>query len=243
MVDLQLELGIPPEDAEVGDLRFSPQLVLAFTTEALAGKDLPLPPSAGPVAFVGPSIEARPETPTFPWEWLDPERPLVLVSLGTVNAEIGERFYGVVVEALGGEAVQVVIVAPPHLVEVPEGIGNILVCERVPQLSLLASTDVVVTHGGHNTVCEALSVGLPLVVAPIRDDQPIVAAQVEAARAGIRVKFARVRAPELREAVTRALTCPELRAGAAAIRASFDRAGGARGAADAVEAELEVLVR
>ena len=243
LVDLQVELGIPPADAEVGDLRFSGQLVLAFTTEALAGDDLPLPATAGPIAFVGPSIEARPETTTFPWEWLDPQRPLVLVSLGTVNAEIGERFFAVVVEALGGEEVQVVIVAPPALVDLPPGVTNVLVCERVPQLSLLATTDVVVSHGGHNTVCEALSVGLPLVVAPIRDDQPIVAAQVEAARAGIRVKFARVRAPELRAAVMTALNCPELRAGAAAVRASFDRAGGARGAADAVEAQLEVLVR
>ena len=43
-----------------------------------------------------------------------------------------------------------------------------------------------VTHGGHNTVCEALAHGLPLVVAPIRDDQPTVAAQVVQAGAGVR---------------------------------------------------------
>jgi UDP:flavonoid glycosyltransferase YjiC (YdhE family) len=96
-----------------------------------------------------------------------------------------------------------------------------------------------VTHGGHNTVCEALAHGLPLVVAPIRDDQPIIAGQVEAAGAGVRVKFGRVSTEGLRTAVERALTDPDLRAGAARVQASFAAAGGARTAAD----RLEALVR
>jgi UDP:flavonoid glycosyltransferase YjiC (YdhE family) len=94
----------------------------------------------------------------------------------------------------------------------------------------------VVGHGGHNTVCEALAHGLPLVLAPIRDDQPIVADQVVQAGAGLRVRFGRVRAPELREAVHRAVTDPDLRRGAAAVRDSFARAGGASDAAAAIEA-------
>lgn len=241
LVDLQVGLGVPRPVALGGDLRFSERLVLAFTTEALAG-DITVPPSCGPVAFVGPSLEARPETAAFPFERLDPARPLVLVSLGTVNAEIGERFYGVVVEALRGGPAQVVVAAPPDLVPVPPDDPDLVVAERVPQLALLARASTVVTHGGHNTVCEALAEGLPLVVAPIRDDQPIVAEQVVAAGAGIRVRFARVGAEELRAAVLRALTDPGLRAGAAAVRASFASAGGASAAADAVEQQLGVLV-
>jgi UDP:flavonoid glycosyltransferase YjiC (YdhE family) len=48
----------------------------------------------------------------------------------------------------------------------------------------------VVCHGGHNTVCEAVAHGVPLVVTPIRDDQPIIARQVADAGAGIRLHFA-----------------------------------------------------
>ena len=224
--------GLDADRAARVDPRFSPHLLLAFTTAALAG-DLAVPPQT---AFVGPSITARPDRTPFPWEWLD-DRPLVLVSLGTLNWQDGERFFARAVDALGALDVQGVVVAPPDMVgTVP---AHVLVRPRVPQLALLARTAAVVTHGGHNTVCEALAHGLPLVVAPIRDDQPIIAGQVEAAGAGVRVKFGRVSTEGLRTAVDRALTDPDLRAGAARVQASFAAAGGARTAAD----RLEALVR
>ena len=97
-----------------------------------------------------------------------------------------------------------------------------------------------VTHGGHNTVCEALAHGLPLVVAPIRDDQPIIAEQVVAAGAGVRVKFGRVSTEGLRAAIDRVLTDPDLRAGRGArSRRRSPPPAGRRTAAD----RLEALVR
>lgn len=231
--DLQVDLGVDPAVAATGDLRFSDRLVLAFTTRALCT------PAAGlgdRVRFVGPAIEQRPQTVPFPWEWLD-GRPAVLVSLGTVYAEDGDRFFAAAIEALAGEPLQAVIVAPERIAAlVPAGADNIVVAERVPQLALLPRMAAVVGHGGHNTVCEALAHGLPLVLAPIRDDQPIVADQVVQAGAGLRVRFGRVRAAELRDAVQCAVSDPDLRRGAAAVRDSFARAGGAPDAAAAIEA-------
>ena len=98
------------------------------------------------------------------------------------------------------QAVQVILVAPPEVVgPLPPNV----ICQRyVPQLAVLREVDAVVCHGGHNTVCEALARGLPLVIAPIKDDQPIVADQVVAAGAGLRIKFGRVQPPELAAAVT-----------------------------------------
>jgi UDP:flavonoid glycosyltransferase YjiC (YdhE family) len=95
--------------------------------------------------------------------------------------------------------------------------------------------DAVVSHGGHNTVCEALAHGLPLVVAPIRDDQPAIADQVVRAGAGVRVAFRRVKADELRGAITTVLSDEGLRAGAARVQASFAAAGGPSAAADHLE--------
>jgi len=97
----------------------------------------------------------------------------------------------------------------------------------------------VVSHGGHNTVCETLAHGLPLVLAPIRDDQPIVADQVVRAGAGRRVRFGRVRPDELLEAVRAVLLEPSYRDAAGVIRQSFLDAGGAAAAADALEALAE----
>lgn len=230
--DLQVDLGVDPQVAAQGDLRFSDRLVIAFTTEALC---TPAPGMADRVRFVGPAIDRRPRDVEFPWDWLD-ERPGVLVSLGTVNAEAGDRFFATAIEALAGAPVQAVMVAPGRMADrVPAHGGNILVRERVPQLALLPHLSAVVSHGGHNTVCEALAHGLPLVLAPIRDDQPIVAEQVVRAGAGRRVRFARVGAGELREAVHAAVTDPALRRGAERVRDSFAQAGGAPDAATAIE--------
>lgn len=237
LVDLQLELGVEPEVVLGGDLRFSNHLILAFTSEALFG------PTAKPdptIHFVGPSITDRPDPTPFPWGWLDPDRPHVLVSLGTVNASMGERFFATAVEALGGTEIQAILVAPPEQVRLPPGTDNILVLDRVPQLALLEHLDAVVSHGGHNTVCETLAHGLPLVVAPIRDDQPIVADQVVRAGAGRRVKFGRVRPDELLAATRAVLLEPSYRQAAAIIQSSFREAGGAPAAADALEALLLV---
>jgi MGT family glycosyltransferase len=232
---LQLDLGVDPTVVDdAGDLRFSEHLVVAFTTEELAGYP-DVPGLASRVRFVGPCVTSRPEHGSFDWEWLDPSMPLVLVSLGTVNTDVGDRFFAVAVEALAGAHVQAVVVAPPERVQLGAA-RNIKVVPWVPQLALLAHCSAVVTHGGHNTVCEALAHGLPLVLAPIRDDQPIVADQVVRAGAGLRVRYGRVQADELRAAVETVLSEPSFRDAAGAIAESFARAGGATAAADAIEA-------
>lgn len=100
---------------------------------------------------------------------------------------------------------------------------------------MLPHLDAVVCHGGHNTVCEALAHGLPLVVAPVRDDQPIVAQQVADAGAGVRVRFGRPRADEIHDALCAVVDNGHHRSSARRIQASFAAAGGAAAAADRLE--------
>ena len=237
-VDLQVRHGIAPDVAAAGDLRLSPHLVLAYTVADLTGPLEGTPAGEVPVAFVGPCAVGRPEPGDFPWERLaDPaagdDRPNVLVSLGTLNAEVSERFWLAAADAFRDQPWVGVFVAPDHLV--PDPPPNVIVRGRVPQLDLLPRLSAVVSHAGHNTVCETLAAGLPLVVAPIRDDQPVVADQVVRAGAAVRVKFARVRAEDLRAAISAALHDDELRSAAGRIRAGFAAAGGPPAAADALE--------
>lgn len=227
--------GLLAESGDPGggwDPRFSDRLVLVFSTPGLVGAEEDF---ADHYAFVGPAFGARPAAPGFPWQRLDPDRLRVLVSLGTLNQEAGARFYRAVLGAAGHLAarVQLVLAAPAAVVgDVPP---HVILQERVPQLELLPHLDAVVCHGGHNTVCEALAFGLPLVVAPIRDDQPIVARQVALAGAGVRLRFARTGAAELRDALTAVLDRPGPRRAARRIQASFSAAGGAAAAADRLE--------
>jgi MGT family glycosyltransferase len=214
------------------DLRFSDDLLLAFTSQDLVGASTTFP---GHYVFVGPAISPRPGAGSCPWDWLDPARRHVLVSLGTVNSMAGQRFFTTALQALEPLAgqLQAVVVAPPGLLDaIPD---HVLVREFVPQLDLLPHLDAVISHAGHNTVCETLAHGLPLVLAPIRDDQPVIAGQVAAAGAGIRVHFGRVGPTELRAALTTVLDDPIYRVAARGIQASFTAAGGAPAAADHLE--------
>jgi MGT family glycosyltransferase len=228
---LQHRVGISAAEPSQGDLRFSEQLVLAFSTPELVGGG-PFPPEW---VFVGPSIGMRPIWADFPWSWLDPKRHHVLITLGTVNAASGGRFLNAAVAAatLLADRLQAIIVAPDGLLDVKS--PNVIVRPSVPQLELLPRLDAVVCHAGHNTVCETLAHGIPLVVAPIRDDQPIIAQQVVDSGVGVRLKYGRVNSDEIVDALLSVLGTPSYRQAALRIQASFRAAGGPSAAADHVE--------
>ena len=222
--------GVDPVVAATVDPRFSPRLLVAFTSRELVGAPVDLP---GHWALVGPALVGRRDPTPFPWELLGGTDPVVLVTLGTVNWRAGARFLSVAAEALGGLPVQAVIVAPGD--PLPDPPTGVLVVPRVPQLALLERTDLVVCHGGHNTVCESLAAGVPLVLAPVRDDQPFVTDQVVRVGAGLRVKFGRITVPALRQAVSEVLGDPSYREAAARVGTSLVGAGGASAAADRLE--------
>jgi MGT family glycosyltransferase len=228
LTGFQRNLGV----SDIVDLRFSPQLVLAFTTETLVGPVRDFPRH---YVFVGPAIGVRTGAPEFPWDWLNADRQHVLVSLGTLNSEVGQRFFATAVAAAVplADRLQMILVAPSDLVNTPP--DHVLIRHFVPQLALLPCLHAVVSHAGHNTVCETLAHGVPLVVAPIRDDQPMIAGQVTDAGAGIRVHFGRVGPAELRNAITTVLDDPSYRAAARRVQTSFATAGGATTAAEHLE--------
>lgn len=221
--------GLPPD--EFTDPRFSPHLVLALTSRALVGP-VPLP---GHFALVGPVLTERPAGEPFPWRRLDPQRRHVLVTMGTLAADVAADFYARAAEALRplATSVQGILVAAPEAVpdELPD---NVLAVPTVPMLELLGrgAVDAVLCHGGLNTVCEALAHRVPLVVAPIRHDQPVTAGQVAAAGAGLRVSFGSADAADLRRAIESVLDDTSYRDAAARISARFAAEGGARTAAD-----------
>lgn len=211
--------GFPPHD-----LRFSPHGVFAFTCPMLAG-----PPPPG-VEMVGAAL-ARRAAVDFPWDQLDPARKHLLVTVGTISMDMSEDFFGRITAALRplADRVQPILVASPAVI--PDPPAGAIIVPQVPMLDLMPRLDAVLTHGGLNTVCEALSHGLPLVVAPIKSDQPINAMQVAAAGAGIRVKFHRASSDQLRAAISAVLDEPSYRAAAERVREDLRAAGGAEAAA------------
>ncbi len=211
--------GLPPHD-----LRYSPHLVLAFTCPALAG-----PPPPG-VEMVGAVLADRAPV-DFPWSRLDHRKRHVLVTVGTISMDMAEDFYRRASAALQplADRVQAILVAPAEVV--PEPPDGAIVVPEAPMLELMPHLDAVVTHGGLNTICETLVHGVPLVVAPIKSDQPINADQVAAAGAGVRVSFHRASPDQLRAAISGVLDDPAYRLAAERLRDDLRAAGGAPKAA------------
>jgi MGT family glycosyltransferase len=222
---LQRELGLEPVDVPED----SPDLVLLFSTPELAGAAESFPPQ---YRLVGPAIVRRDEPVDFPREALA-ARPRVLLTLGSLNAQRGRRIFDLAREALADLPIQVIASAPPELGPFP---ANFIARAWLPQLELLPEMDAVVCHGGNNTVSEALAFGLPLVVIPITDDQPVLAQRVAAAGCGLRLSYPRLTAEGLRAAISRVLSEEPFREAAGRVRNSIGRAGGAARAADLLEA-------
>ena len=220
---LQERLGLTPLPPQI-PIDLSPYGVFVFSSQMLTQSIRPHIQFPTHYHFVGPALKGKRTPIDFPWSDLNPDSPKIYLSLGTVNASRGKRFYNVACQALGTLPLQVIVSAPRELFEtIPP---NFLIFDRVPQIELLPHLDAVICHGGHNTTCEALSFGLPLLIAPIKDDQPIVAQQVHAAGAGIRIKFGRIKPDVLQEALLRLLNEPQYRDAAQKIQSEFQQGDG-----------------
>jgi zeaxanthin glucosyltransferase len=116
----------------------------------------------------------------FPWERVDPTRPLVFVSMGTLQNGV-ERVFRLVAEACADLRVQLVISLGGGLS--PAGLGassgSPLVVDYAPQLELLRKAALTIFHGGLNTALESLAHGVPMVALPVTIDQPGVGARIK----------------------------------------------------------------
>ena len=81
-----------------------------------------------------------------------------------------------VVLSLGGSALP-----ESELGEIPK---NVILVPYAPQLELMARAKLCITHAGLNTALDALTYGVPLLAIPITNDQPGVAARIEATGTG-----------------------------------------------------------
>jgi MGT family glycosyltransferase len=180
-------------------------------------------------AFVGPILRPARET----LEKTD--QPTVYLSLGTVDNDHPD-FYQNCLTALGGQPYRVILSVGDEtdlqkLGHIP---ANCQVAHTVDQIAILQQADVFVTHCGMNSVGEALYYGVPLVLFPKTPEQQGVANRVLELNAGISLEGT---TPEgIRKAVQTVLEQQELREGVAAIQTSFRQCGGAKTAADLIEA-------
>jgi UDP:flavonoid glycosyltransferase YjiC (YdhE family) len=105
----------------------------------------------------------------------------------------------------------------------------------LPQPAILPQVDLVITHGGNNTTCEALHHGKPMVVLPIFWDQYDNAQRVHETGLGVRLATYECEAAELTGAVDRLLADGALRQRLAAMAQRLQARSGTVAAAGLIE--------
>jgi zeaxanthin glucosyltransferase len=108
-----------------------------------------------------------------------------------------------------------------------------LVQRHLPQVALLAHTDVFVNHGGNGSITEAAAAGVPQVVLPFSTDQFAGAAAVERTGVGVALAPNTLTAEALVAAVA-AAAGESIRCRALDVAASIRTGGGAAAAVDAI---------
>ena len=204
----------------------SPDLTIAFSTAALVG-DVP------GVELVGPSLPrgARGDETEFPWDWLDPTRPLVYASFGS-QIYYQPALFRRILDAVAERRVQLVasasdLATAPSLGPVP---ANVLLRPYVPQLALLQRASAMITHGGANSVMEAIACRVPLVVMPLCNDQFHQAHFVERADIGRCVDAERASAADIGDAIDALVTSGTERTNMMTVGATYERDGAAEAA-------------
>ena len=149
--------------------------------------------------FLGPSIYER-KTESF--DFVKGTNPVVYISLGTV-LKGKKSFFQNCVEAFRDTDIDVIIsVGKKFDIRKIKNIpNNVHIYNFVPQLQVLKIADVFVTHGGMNSVSEALVCGTSMVVIPFVSDQPVNARCVEKLGVGRRLEYADVNKDTLKDYV------------------------------------------
>ncbi len=153
-----------PDDPDLSTL--DRYLVLDFLPSSWTFPNTPYPPVAH--RFCSPPFDLSNENALLP-DWLDtlPARPTVYATLGTTFNQAPETFQAIL-DGLRNEAVNLIMTVgrsmdPAQFGPQPD---HIKIERYIPQTLLLPRCDMIIFHGGYNSLLSALWQGLPMVVIP-----------------------------------------------------------------------------
>jgi len=210
---LTLDPSAPASDdafAETGDV-----LLLNYPEELHPPERTRLLPAH---AFLGSAVRTEAPDPEVD-AWLAASAaPIVYVSLGSFLSVRGDVLAHVA-EALSGLDVRVALASGSTPVA---DLGPLprswLVRSVLPQVTLLQHSAATVTHGGNNSVTEALTAGVPMLVLPFSTDQFAAAAALEDVGYGEVLDPNAAASADIREVVRRLLAPdPDVRTGLRAL--------------------------
>ena len=214
------EFGLPPDPELEDPFKY---LHLCFMPRRWDRPGLPAPANTH---YVRHANVERPGQTLPDWVRGLSERPTVYAALGTI-AHAMPGIFELILDALSDEDVNMILAVGQDPAAFGPQPPNVRLERYVPQTQLLPHCDVFISHGGFNSVKEALSCGVPLVVLPIMSDEPYSAERGAALGIG-RAVAPEERTPEaVRDAVRSLLNDPSYRARAQELSAEMQALPGA----------------
>ena len=181
--------------------------------------------------FIGPSVYDRKEADlqSVPFG-------VIYISIGTI-LKGAEKFFRACMDAFQNENVMVVMSVGKNfdiakLGKLPE---NFIVRNHIPQVAVLKQAGLFITHGGMNSVSEAMVSGVPMLVIPFVSDQPVNARQVEKLGLGKVLDYKSITANALRDAAFAIMENQQIQENLRKIQNEIAHAPGNRGAVKIVE--------
>lgn len=155
---------------------------------------------------------------------------LSLGSLGGADVELMQRL----VDVLGTTRHRFIVSKGPQAERIilPD---NMVGAQMLPQTKVIPQVDLVISHGGNNTVTETLHFGKPLIVLPLFWDQYENAQRIDELGFGVRLDTYAFADGELTDAVDRLLADAALRIRLAEMGATIRARNGLRVGADVIE--------
>jgi len=189
------ELRLPPLDELHGG--FSSDLALAATFPQLEY------PRTWPkhTHVIGP-LEF--EVPAPPVEIPEGDEPLAVIAPSTAQDPEG-KLLRTALDALADEPLRVLAATNRRGESLPRAPANAVVVDWMSYSQVMPLADVVITHGGHGTVCRALGAGAPTVCCPAVGDMAENGARVQWSGAGLMLPSRLVGPRSLRTVVRRVL--------------------------------------
>jgi MGT family glycosyltransferase len=224
------ERGAPPLP-ELEFIHESPWLNLwIYPAEVDYPRSSPLGPSWHNLEA---SVRGTDEAWTPPAALASGDGPLVYLSLGSLASGDIEVMQGLI-DSLASTPYRVIVSMGPQHAELRIA-DNMAGEEFLPQASILPQVDLVITHGGNNTVTEALYFGRPMVILPVFWDQYDNAQRIHETGFGVRLDTYDHEPRELPAAIERLLEDGALHERLAALSRRLQESPGTQRAADLIE--------
>jgi MGT family glycosyltransferase len=238
---VRARVGLPPSRSSL--FQATADAATVFLQGTVPDFEYPRTDLPDTVRFVGALVPSSPASTPLPawWDELDGDRPVVLVTQGTVKVD-PEHLLHPAIEALADEDVLVVATTgglDPAPILARHDADNVRLETFIPFADLLPHVDVVVTNGGYGGTQQALMHGIPVVVAGVTEGKNEVAARVRWTGTGIDLRTDAATPGQVRTSVRTLLRDGSYRARAERLAAAYARHDGPRTAADLVEGLLE----